>query len=125
MKFLLSLSIFFLSQTAFSASSSCTDYKKYEDLSLSEMQKIVEKKEAVILDVNSKRSFNKKHIPGAFHFKSNKGNLEKVLPKDKSGLVVTYCGGKRCLAWRSAAKAACKLGYTNVKHFSEGIKGWK
>jgi rhodanese-related sulfurtransferase len=30
-----------------------------------------------------------------------------------------------CTAWQRAAKAACEMGYTNIRHFSEGIKGWE
>lgn len=55
-----------------------------------------------------------------------KGNeLEKLLPDDKCALVVTYCGGPECKAYRKAHDLAIKLGYTNVMHLSAGIKGWK
>jgi rhodanese-related sulfurtransferase len=30
-----------------------------------------------------------------------------------------------CGACKAGAEAAAQLGYTNVKHFSAGIKGWK
>jgi rhodanese-related sulfurtransferase len=29
------------------------------------------------------------------------------------------------MAYQAAAKAAKKLGYTNIKHLSAGISGWK
>jgi rhodanese-related sulfurtransferase len=48
-----------------------------------------------------------------------------VLPKDKNALVVAYCGGPKCKAYEAAAKAAEKLGYTNIKHLTAGISGWK
>lgn len=48
-----------------------------------------------------------------------------MLPKDKDALIVAYCGGPRCGAYASAAKAAEKLGYTNVKHLTAGISGWQ
>ena len=50
-----------------------------------------------------------------------KEELEKVLPADKGALVVAYCGGPSCNAYKAAAKKAEALGYTNVKHLS----GWK
>jgi rhodanese-related sulfurtransferase len=40
-------------------------------------------------------------------------------------MIVAYCGGPACTAWKKAAQDACKLGYTNIKHFKEGISGWK
>ena len=39
-------------------------------------------------------------------------------------LIVAYCGGPKCMAYKAAATAALKLGYTNVKHLPDGIKGW-
>jgi rhodanese-related sulfurtransferase len=48
-----------------------------------------------------------------------------VLPADKAALVVAYCGSPKCGAYKKAANAAVQLGYTNVKHFSGGISGWK
>jgi len=51
--------------------------------------------------------------------------LAKVLPKDKKTLIVAYCGNPKCKAYQAAAKAAEKLGYKNIKHFSPGIAGWK
>jgi len=40
-------------------------------------------------------------------------------------LIVAYCGNPKCMAYQGAAKAAKKLGYTNIKHLSAGIAGWK
>ena len=52
-------------------------------------------------------------------------NLAKLLPKDKNTLVVAYCGGPGCSAYKRGAAAAEKLGYKNIKHLSAGISGWK
>ena len=48
-----------------------------------------------------------------------------LLPKDKNALIVAYCGGPKCMAYKQAAKKAEALGYKNVKHLSAGIAGWK
>jgi rhodanese-related sulfurtransferase len=47
------------------------------------------------------------------------------LPKDKNTLIVSYCGGPGCRAYKRGADAAAKLGYKNIKHLSAGISGWK
>jgi rhodanese-related sulfurtransferase len=47
------------------------------------------------------------------------------LPSDKGALVVAYCGSPACSAYKAAANKAKELGYTNVKHLSAGISGWK
>jgi rhodanese-related sulfurtransferase len=54
-----------------------------------------------------------------------KADLAKALPADKGALVVAYCGGPSCGSYAAAAKAAKELGYTNVKHMSAGLSGWK
>ena len=40
-------------------------------------------------------------------------------------LVGAYCANPQCSAYLAAATAAKKLGYTNVKHLTAGIQGWK
>lgn len=94
------------------------------EVSLDELKKIVADKSATLVDANGESTYKKGHIPGAIHFAQNAKNFQAVLPKDKGALVVAYCGGPLCTAWEDAAKAAKSLGYTNVKHFKGGIKGW-
>jgi rhodanese-related sulfurtransferase len=53
------------------------------------------------------------------------GNLKSKLPANKKALIVAYCANPMCGAYKRAAAAAQKLGYTNVKHYSPGIMGWK
>ena len=78
-----------------------------------------------LLDANGSESYQAGHIPGAIDFEAQKKNLASVLPKDKNALIVAYCGGPQCKAYQSAAQAAEKLGYKNVKHLSAGISGWE
>ena len=97
---------------------------EYPDISLAELKEVIAKKEVVVLDVNGSKSFDKNHIPSAIDFRANKDKIASLLPEDKSTLVVAYCGSPQCSAYQAAANAAKELGYTNVKHFSGGIKGW-
>jgi rhodanese-related sulfurtransferase len=98
---------------------------KFADISQTELQAAIDSKSAVILDVNGTDSYKAGHIPGAIDYTANKAQLASLLPADKNALVVAYCGSPSCGAYASAAEAAVKLGYTNVKHFSGGISGWK
>jgi rhodanese-related sulfurtransferase len=59
------------------------------------------------------------------HYPTIKDKLADHLPKDKSTLIIAYCGSPKCRAYLSAAKAAQALGYTNIKHMSAGISGWR
>jgi rhodanese-related sulfurtransferase len=98
---------------------------EFKDVSISDLKSAMKEKKVVLLDVNGTSSWNKAHIPGAIDFEASKGKLSELLPKDKDTLIVAYCGGPTCSAYQSAAKEAKKLGYSNVKHLSAGISGWK
>ena len=94
-------------------------------VTLDEFKKLVDSKSAVIIDANGADMYADGHVPGAVSFAANEGKLANVLPKDKNAALVAYCGGPMCTAWEFAATEAKKLGYTNIKHFKGGIKGWK
>ncbi len=96
-----------------------------EDISIKDLKKAIKKKTVLLIDCNGSESYAKGHIPGAIDFATASGDLAAKLPADKAALVVAYCGGPRCMAYKAGVKAAEKLGYTNVKHFSAGISGWK
>ena len=97
---------------------------KVPDISHADLQKAVAAKAVTLLDANGTESFKEGRIPGAIDYASAKAKLAAMLPKDKGALIVAYCGGPRCKAYKAAAEAAEKLGYKNVKHMSAGISGW-
>lgn len=98
---------------------------EYPDISIKELQQAIKKGAVAIIDVNGANTYNKGHIPTAIHFSSVGKKLAKSLPKNKDTLIVSYCGGPGCRAYKRGADAAAKLGYKNVKHLSAGISGWK
>jgi len=97
---------------------------EFPDISVKEVKALVQSKTAVLIDVNGTTSWKKGHVPGALDFDAVETDLAKSLPSDKGTLIVAYCGGPRCNAYKAAAEAAQKLGYKNVKHMSAGISGW-
>ena len=112
----------FLSAAVFAASVYAGGFP---EITIPELKPLLGTQKAVILDVNGSESYQQGHIPGAIDFTANQDKLASILPKDKDALVVAYCGNPRCQAYLSAANAARKLGYTNVKHLAAGIAGWK
>jgi len=124
MKSLLVSAVLMLGLNAFAAAPDCTSEKTFPEVSKAELQKIVDSKQATIFDANGTESFQKAHVPGAIDYIATKADFAKNLPADKNAMVVAYCGGPSCSAWKAAATEACKMGYTNVKHFKAGIKGW-
>ena len=59
-----------------------------------------------LLDANSTKSWQDGHIASAIDFKGSEASLARLLPKDKSALVVAYCGGPKRMAYKAAAAAA-------------------
>ena len=98
---------------------------EYPNISINDLKKAIAEKKVTVIDVNGTESWEKGHIPSAIDFESNSEKFAKILPQDKNALLVAYCGGPKCMAYKEAAQAAEKLGYKNVKHLSAGIAGWK
>lgn len=98
---------------------------KVPDISHQELTAAIAAKSVTLLDVNGSDSFKEGRIPGAIDFIAQENAIAKLLPKDKSALIVAYCGNEYCSAYQAAATTAVRLGYTNVKHYSPGIDGWK
>ncbi len=120
MKKLISLfAILGVAAAAFAASG------KVPDIAHVDLQKAIAAKAVTVLDVNGTDSFKEGRIPGAIDYIANEAKIAALLPKDKKALVVAYCGNQYCTAYQAAASTAIALGYTNVKHYSPGIDGWK
>lgn len=98
---------------------------EFAEITLDEVKAAVAAKSVTLLDANGSESWKAGHIPGAIDFAAKQGQLAGVLPADKGTLIVAYCGNPRCSAYAAAAREAKALGYTNVRHFSAGIQGWK
>ncbi len=109
---------------AFSAITAAAS-NQFADISHDDLKQAIAQKNLTLVDVNGTESYKKGHIPGAMDYIATEGQFASKLPKDKNALVVAYCGNERCQAYRQAAAKAKELGYTNVKHYSKGIAGWK
>ena len=97
---------------------------EFADISTADVLAAANDKSAVIIDVNSPDSYKAGHVPSALSWTAIQKNLADSLPADKNALIIAYCGNPHCPAYLRAAKAAQKLGYTNVKHMAAGIDGW-
>jgi len=95
-----------------------------KDITIPELKAAIDAKHVILLDANGSKSRKEGHIPGAIDFKASQDKLASLLPNDKGALVVAYCGGPQCVAYKAAVEAAKKLGYTNIKHLPAGISGW-
>ncbi|MBM4251354.1 MAG: rhodanese-like domain-containing protein [Deltaproteobacteria bacterium] len=102
-----------------------SEHAAFAEVSTDELDKLVSSKAVFLIDANGAKTYAKGHIPGAINFAANEDKLATVLPKDKSALIVAYCGGPLCSAWEAAAAKTKDLGYANIKHYKGGIKVWK
>ena len=50
-------------------------------------------------------------------------NAPRLLP-DPDAEIVVYCEGPDCDASVEASRRLAELGYTHVRHFAEGKRGW-
>ena len=98
---------------------------EFPDITITDLKKAIADKKVTVIDVNGSDSWKAGHVPTAIDFDAAADKLAEKLPKDKSALVVAYCGGPSCGAYKAAAMKAKELGYTNVKHLAAGISGWK
>ena len=65
------------------------------------------------------------HLPGAINI--NHDEVEQLAPKvlpDKKALVVVYCSNKSCNNSTLAAQTLERMGYANVRKYSEGKQDW-
>lgn len=79
--------------------------------------------DVMIIDARPyKTMYIKGFIPGAVSIPDSEFDEKKdLLPKDKSALLIFYCGGLSCKLSHKSAKKAVALGYTNVKVFAKGF----
>lgn len=117
MKKLLALALALVASAGFAA--------EFPDISIADLKSAIAEKKVTVIDVNGSNSYAAGHVPGAIDFASKGSELASALPADKNALIVAYCGGPSCSAYKKAASKAAELGYTNVKHLSAGISGWK
>ena len=72
------------------------------------------------------RKYDIGHIPGAVNIPDTQFDelAPKLLPPDKSKLLIFYCEGPDCVLSHKGAFKAEKLGYTNIVVYTEGYPEW-
>jgi rhodanese-related sulfurtransferase len=94
-----------------------------KSISPAELHPLVQKRQVTVIDVNSRQSWMKAHVPGAL-------SLDPVeykdgdLPPDRDASLVFYCSNPMCRKAPNAARRARKMGYDDVRVMSAGISGW-
>jgi rhodanese-related sulfurtransferase len=87
------------------------------------LNELLQKESVTVIDVNSRQSWIKAHVPGAVNL-DPVNYLDADLPPSKDSNLVFYCSNPLCRKAPNAARRAKNLGYSNVKVLSAGINGW-
>lgn len=81
---------------------------------------------SMVIDVRTKEEYNEGHIFGSFSIPNNQPTeLTRLLPKNKSTLLVFYGQDPANKLSHESARAAQKLGYNNLRVFAGGVQEWK
>lgn len=94
-----------------------------KSVSPAELHRLLQDRQATVIDVNSRQSWERAHVPGALHV-DPVAWTEADLPADKQSGLVFYCSNPMCRKAPSAARRAKAMGYANVRVLSAGITGW-
>jgi rhodanese-related sulfurtransferase len=72
------------------------------------------------------RKFDPGHLPGSINIPDLKFDelAAKLLPADKTTLLIFYCEGEKCMLSHKEAFKAEKLGYGNIKVYAGGFPDW-
>ncbi len=99
-------------------------FSKVKTVSRGEATHLINKQDAVVVDVRSRDDYRKGHISGAVNLAAadiKKGNLGEI-EKFKTQPVIVVCA-----SGQSAGEAASQLsaaGFVNVSVLKDGISGW-
>jgi rhodanese-related sulfurtransferase len=98
--------------------------QRITEISPEEARAQAESGAAVLIDVREDADWNEAHAAGAKHLSRGviELEIEDEIP-DPNQTIICYCGGGS----RSAlvADSLQKMGYTNVRSLSGGLKAWK
>jgi rhodanese-related sulfurtransferase len=94
-----------------------------KSISPSGLNELMQKEKVTVVDVNSRQSWMKAHVPGAVNL-DPAGYGDGDLPAGRDAALVFYCSNPFCRKAPNAARRAEKMGYCNVKVMSAGITGW-
>jgi len=87
------------------------------------LHQLMQTQRVTVIDVNSRQSWMKAHVPGALHLDPVNYN-DRNLPSDKESSLVFYCSNPMCRKAPNAARRAKNLGYGHVQVMSACITGW-
>ena len=99
-------------------------FSKMKEAGTLDVTQLINRQNAVLLDVRETKEFEGGRLPGAVHIPlSQLGSRGAELAKQMTRPVVAYCeSGQRS---RAAGGPLAKLGFSDVYHLTGGFRAWK
>jgi rhodanese-related sulfurtransferase len=99
-------------------------FSKMKEVGTLNVTQLINRQNAVLLDVREAKEFEGGHLPNAVHIPlSQLGSRGGELAKLTSRPVVAYC--ERGQRSRHAGAALAKLGFADIHHLAGGYRAWK
>jgi rhodanese-related sulfurtransferase len=101
--------------------------KGVTEIKTDELKALIDAKtDFTLVDARPEKRWAISHIPGAVSIgtRAYKKKAGELLPKDKSALVITYCGGSTCSMSTRIAGLLKKDGYKNINVYIGGHPAW-
>lgn len=96
-------------------------------LSTEQTERLLERDEAVVINVLPTEEFEKSHIPDTHNVPVDDDDfVDRVLELvgDEDAPVAVYCAGPECDASPNAARELEEAGFSRVFHYDGGMKAW-
>lgn len=92
------------------------------DVNQKRAEVLIEKENAILIDVRSKEEYENKHIDGSINIDVNDIETVEEIYKDKNRPIILYCrSGNRSM---QAANKLIKMGYTKIYNLG-AITNWE
>ena len=106
------------------------------EVSTEELQTILSRRSATVLDARPAAEYAISHIPGAVNvapkpgvpmstYVSDVAEIGRLVRNNKSASLVLYCNGPHCAKSRRLASELLEAGYSNVRRYQLGIPMWR
>jgi rhodanese-related sulfurtransferase len=92
------------------------------------VEKIIETKKRLLIDVRHRDFYDMGHLPGALSFPlaDFDQDMDRFIETiDRKHPLLVYCSGLECPDSHTFAKRLIQLNYSDVKIFSPGFNGWE
>ena len=111
----------------FNHTTTLSDTATNRSVTLSQLQRLIKNKSAIIIDARNPEAYQRGHIPTAINipFLQMFDYMATLITIPTDTLIVIYCEGPDCELSSNLAKAMKDMNFNRVFIYHDGIKGWE